>query len=331
MVDWLGLEIDFDKNLKNKIYESQRLSDYSKWINLLLDQREAYRCFCKTRKCEGKCESSSENTDSNKKSVIDNKDVTFIKFKSLPQKYSIHEIITGQEIAFNVEQPSEFNIFIRKNIEEFVFSPVFKRVVEDEIFKITHKFESKEKFDLERHHILTKYNKNLPRALLFKEKKYALLPDIKIMSNNPSKLTNYSISYLKEKQFLPETILNEAALLGWGLVDKETEFEKIKNKQNDHLLLDIANILNDFNINRVDPEKAVFYHSRLYYLNNKSMIRKFIKSDEKYRPGFVMEFKAIFKGNFKQYEKEISKWNEDFWQKIVELVIVFKILILALY
>ena len=155
IIDWLGLEVDFDKKLKKKIYESQRLLDYSKWINLLLDQRDAYRCFCKTRKCEGKCESSSENGDSNKKSLIDNKDITFIKFKSLPKEYSIQEIISGQEIAFKVDQAVEFNIFHRMNIEEFAFSPVFKRVVDDEIFKVTHKFENKKKFDYERHHILT--------------------------------------------------------------------------------------------------------------------------------------------------------------------------------
>ena len=122
--------------------------------------------------------------------------------------------------------------------------------------------------------------------------------------------------------------MNEVALLGWGLVDKETEYEKIKNKQNDHLLLNIANILNEFDIQRVEEDKAVFYYSRLYFLNNKSLIRKYIKSDEKYRPMFVNEFKTIFKRYFKGHEEEISRWNEDYWQKIIEIVIVSLIFIL---
>jgi hypothetical protein len=162
----------------------------------------------------------------------------------------------------------------------------------------------------------------LSRALLFKEKKYAMLPIIKIVNQNKEKLENFGVDYLKKKQFLPETILNEAALLGWSNIDKETRLEKMKKNENDYLLLDLYNIINEFDIKKIDAELAEFIYTRLYYINNKSLIKRFLKSNPNYRPLFMTEFKSIFRGYFKNYQDVISNWNEDYWQNILELVIV---------
>ena len=155
-IDWLGLEIDFDDKLRNKLFESQRQTDYTKWLNYLLDQREAYRCFCKTSKCNGKCDSSKENADYNNASVFENLEINFVKFKNNPNKYSIKDIINNEEIMFISEDIGPYNIFTRRNKDIFYFSSVYKRVIEDEIYKTTHKFEIKGKFNYEMHHILTK-------------------------------------------------------------------------------------------------------------------------------------------------------------------------------
>ena len=74
MIDWLGLEVSFDKSLKHKLYESQRENGYIKCLKLLIEQRDAYKCFCKTKKCEGKCDTFVENTDSSSSLFIENKD-----------------------------------------------------------------------------------------------------------------------------------------------------------------------------------------------------------------------------------------------------------------
>ena len=121
------------------------------------------------------------------------------------------------------------------------------------------------------------------RALNFDEKKYALLPRIKVNSVNKEKLSNLSIQYLRENKLLPETILNEAALLGWSVVNKEKELENMKKNKKDYIFLNIANVINEFDLKLVDDEHAVFIQSRLFFLNNKSLVRRYLQTDMKYR------------------------------------------------
>jgi glutamyl/glutaminyl-tRNA synthetase len=156
-IDWLGLEISFDKSLKNKLYESQRQQEYLKWLRLLLDQRDAYRCFCKTKTCEGKCETSVENSDSSSKMFTENKDISFIKYKVREKQITVHDIITSQNFELETKEDSHFNLYHRISPDEYFLSSTFKRVIDDEIFKVTHKFELKNKYNFKRHLILTKY------------------------------------------------------------------------------------------------------------------------------------------------------------------------------
>ena len=149
-----------------------------------------------------------------------------------------------------------------------------------------------------------------------------MLPVINIKTQNKEKLENYSIEYLRNKKFLPEAILNEAALLGWCNLDKEARLEKMRKNENDYLLLDMYNVGNEFDIKKIDDELADFYYNRIYFLNNKSLIRRYMKSNPKFKPMFLTEFKSIFKSNFLKYQDVMSNWNEDFWQKILEIVIV---------
>lgn len=127
-----------------------------------------------------------------------------------------------------------------------------------------------------------------------------MIPVIKVVNPNSEKLENFSVDYLKKKQFLPETLLNEAALLGWSNIDKETRLEKMKKNENDYLLLDMYNIINEFDIKKINAELAEFVYTRLYYINNKSLIKRFFKSNPAYKPMFLTEFKIIFRGFFKK-------------------------------
>jgi glutamyl/glutaminyl-tRNA synthetase len=138
-MDWLGISMDFDKKLKNKLFESQKTDDYMKWLKLLLEQRDAYLCFCKNYlKCEKNCSHSQENIDT--KNFHKNKDIIYVRFKNTEQVYKYHDYIDKEEKEFESNGLGDFILFKNFNNQ---FTDSFVRVVDDEIFKVTHIIEDK--------------------------------------------------------------------------------------------------------------------------------------------------------------------------------------------
>lgn len=139
-LDWLGIDFNFDTQFQNKIFESQRVEDYKKWLNLLVDQGEAYKCFCKNHaKCESNCENSAENKH-NDRNLLENKDVKFVRFKNSDKKYKYYDYMEAKHQEFESKELEDFILYKGFNNQ---FAECFKKVVDDDIFKVTHMIENK--------------------------------------------------------------------------------------------------------------------------------------------------------------------------------------------
>jgi len=77
-------------------------------------------------------------------------------------------------------------------------------------------------------------NAILTKHLLFSEKKYIELPEIKIKYWNKDDYQSVDIGYLKSRSIIPETLLNEALILGYTK-NPAKEFKELllKNKDKD--------------------------------------------------------------------------------------------------
>jgi len=157
---------------------------------------------------------------------------------------------------------------------------------------------------------------------MFKEKTYAMLPNIKIKSWNKEVLPDLNISSLNEKKFMAETVINEALLLGWNHLPMEEELKKLKANDKFKDLIAMESILTDFKFEDIQKEKAVFMWQRVFYLNNRMLQRKYLHSDKVHKKRVREDFKKVFGEYFIKYKHKIDLWEDDQWDRIMQITIV---------
>jgi glutamyl/glutaminyl-tRNA synthetase len=139
ILDWLDISLDFNDKFKNSIFETQRNDNYNKWLKYLIGQKDAYKCFCKSyKKCEKHCSDSRENIDS--EDFKDNKDVMYIRFKNQNRNYKYYDYMSYEDIEFDSSSMGDFLLY--KNFNG-LFLDSFKRVIDDDMYSVTHIIEEK--------------------------------------------------------------------------------------------------------------------------------------------------------------------------------------------
>ena len=218
--------------MKDSLFESQRRDEYLKYVRHLYSQKDAYKCFCKNyRKCEKECCNSNENKDYNIKkvdiSLEDNhNNYTFLRIKNPDKIFIAFDYMKNEDIEFESKSLGDFVLFKNYNKE---FSDAYKRVIDDNIYGITHLIDIKQNFNILKNEMLT-------RILLFKSKKYIGLPSIKIKHMAEKYYDNINISYLKNRTFTPEALINEAYLLGISKGPEKEYFDLINNNKDKDLI-----------------------------------------------------------------------------------------------
>lgn len=249
LLDWLGIDIDFKSELNNLLFESQRKEHYRKYINYLYGNKDAYKCFCRSyMKCEKHCYNSVENkdfnslsnnlfsdqeeqelekfdTENNENNLMTNPEsYNYIRLKSNDKKISCFDYMKNEDIKFNTNILGDFVLYNNYNRE---FTGTYKRTIDDSIFGITHVIENRNRINIMKNEVIT-------RRLLLNRKKYILLPEVKIKSSKNKYYENINIDYLKKRTFMPETLINEAYLLGFGKgPGKDYEEMALNNKKNE--------------------------------------------------------------------------------------------------
>ncbi|MCK4781467.1 glutamate--tRNA ligase [Candidatus Parcubacteria bacterium] len=250
---YLGIEMD------EKLYRQSERSDiYEKYIKKLLEQDNAYHCFClkeeleaqkqeqlsrgKPPKYNGKCRNLS------KKEIKENlkQEKSFvIRFKTPNEKIIFNDLIRG-----HVEFDSNLigDIVIAKNLSTPLYNLAV--VIDDFEMKISHIIRGEDHISNTPKQIL------LQRALGFPELKYAHLP--LILGPDRTKLSKRhgatAVSEYQKQGYLAEALINFIALLGWN---PGTEKE----------IFSMRALIKEFSLERVQKGGAVFNAKRLDWLN----------------------------------------------------------------
>lgn len=250
---WLGIEWD-----EGPYRQSERKEIYEKYLKKLLEEGKAYYCFCSEEELEvqrqeqmsrglpprynGKCaklspEEVERNLSEGKKSVI--------KFKILAKKIVFEDIIRGR-IEFDTGLMGD--ISIAKDLETPLYN--FAVVVDDFEMKISHVIRGEDLLPNTPVQIL------LQETLDFPQPHYAHLP--LILGPDKSKLSKrhgaVSLKEYKNEGYLPETLINFIAFLGW-------------NPGTEREIFSLASLVKEFLIERVQKGGAVFNIKRLDFLN----------------------------------------------------------------
>ena len=259
---WLGIEWSEGPDLDGPYgpyRQNKRKEIYSKYLKKILEEDKAYYCFCSEEELEaqrqyqlsigeaprysGKCatlpkEVVDKYLAEGKKSVI--------RFRIPARKVEFEDLIRGK---IEIDASLMGDIVIAKDL----FTPLynFACVVDDYEMKISHVIRGE-------YHI-----SNTPKQILLQEAlglanklKYAHLP--LILGPDRTKLSKRhgatSVSEYKRQGYLPETLINFIAFLGW-------------NPGTEREIYSMASLIKEFSLEAVQKSGAIFNIKRLDFLN----------------------------------------------------------------
>jgi len=305
---WLGIEADESPERGGEYgpyRQSERLASYKKYAAQLLSAGKAFYCFHSNKELEEEKERLLQTQrpplhlceyrtlDPQEAEILkDVKPNYVIRFKTPAGRKIIFQDIIRGEISFVSDLLGDFSIAKRLDVPLYNFAVV----VDDEEMKISHVIRGEDHLSNTPKQLL------LIEALGFRVPQYAHLP--LILGPDRSKLSKRhgatSIGEYRRLGYLPETLVNFMALLGW-------------NSGNDRELFTMDDLVKEFSLEKVQKSGAVFDITKLDWMNGEYIRTKPLpKLLELVKP-FLKESGLLPSPNSK------FKFPEDYIEKILAL------------
>lgn len=320
---WLGLDWD------GEIYrQSERTEIYKKYLFQLLEEGNAYYCFCTPEELEeerqaqlsqglppkysGKCRKISKREAEEK---IKAGERYVIRFKMPGGKIEFEDLIRGR-VEFDAELIGDF--VIAKNLEHPLYN--FAVVVDDYEMKITHVIRGED------HISNTPKQIAIQKVLGFNGLIYAHLPLLLAPGGQKlsKRLIQNSVLDYKKNGYLPEAMFNFLLLLGWHpkedkeIVSREEAVKtfSLKRVQKSGAVLneEKLNWYNAYYIRNIDEEKLLKYVEDFIppkWKKNKKLLVGALKI-EKNRMKKLTDFKELagFFFELPEYSGELLIWKD---------------------
>ncbi|MCL5986956.1 MAG: glutamate--tRNA ligase [Actinobacteria bacterium] len=230
---WLGLHWDEGPEVGGQFgpyYQSQRTEIYKKYASILLENRNAYRCFCMPQELEAmreeqKTKGATQGYDgrcltlsSAEVSHRVNGGIPFtIRLKCGAGKLVVDDLIHGK-ITFTKESYSDFIILRSDGSPTYNFTAA----IDDWSMQITHVIRGDDHLSNTPKQIMIYY------ALDATPPQFGHIP--MILGSDGKRLSKRhgatSVESYQQDGYLAEAMLNYLSLLGWSYDDKTTFFSK---------------------------------------------------------------------------------------------------------
>ncbi|MFA5210935.1 MAG: glutamate--tRNA ligase [Patescibacteria group bacterium] len=269
-LNWAGLEIDegvvFDNQGKinqkgdcGPYIQSERLEIYHKYIDQLINQGDAYYCFCDKNRLEelrkeqelnkkptgydGHCRNL--NIEEAKKRIAQGEKYV-VRMKMPKTGETILEDLVRGQIVFKNEISDDQVILKEDGFPTYHLAVV----VDDHLMGITHVIRGEEWLSsVPKHITLYKmFNWELPQ---FAHLPLLLNPDKSKLSKRQG---DVAVEDYTKKGYLPEALINFAAFLGW-------------NPGTDQEIFSLEELIKSFDFKKVNKSGAVFNLEKLDWLN----------------------------------------------------------------
>ena len=250
---WLGINWD-----EGPYYQSKRLDIYRKYVQELIDKQMAYYCYCNPQDLEREKKaaykskedwqydrrclhlSESEREEKEKKKVP-----KVVRFLVPDGSVTYHDLI-HKEITREAKDIEDLVIMRSNGVPTYNLACV----VDDHEMGISHVIRAVDHITNTPKQIL------LFKALGLAVPEYAHLP--LILGKDKSKLSKRhgaaSLMEYEKQGYLPEAMFNYLALLGWSPGD-------------DREIMNTEEIIESFDIERINPSNAVFDEQKLEWVN----------------------------------------------------------------
>ncbi len=259
---WLGLDWDEGPDVGGNYgpyYQSQRVELYRKAAERLVAQGDAYYCYCSSERLEEMRKGQAQRKQSlgydrhcrnltpQERAKKESEGVTpVVRFKvPLEGKTQFNDMIYG-DIVFEHVTIDDFVLLKSDGYPTYHLA----NVIDDNAMAISHVIRAEEWISSTPRHLL------LYQALGLNPPHYVHHP--MILGPDRAKLSkrhgSVSILDYREQGYLPETMLNFLALIGWSLDDRT----EIMSRQE---------LINYFSLERIGSSGAVFNREKLEWMN----------------------------------------------------------------
>ena len=258
---WLGLQWDEGPEIGGPLgpyYQSQRMEIYKEYASILLENRNAYRCFCtpqnlETMRDEQKANGLAQGYDgrcltlsSAEVSRRVNGGIPFtIRLKCGAGKLVVDDLIHGK-ITFTKESYSDFIILRSDGSPTYNFTAT----IDDWLMQITHVIRGDD------HLSNTPKQAMIYYALGATPPQFGHIP--MILGSDGKRLSKRhgatSVESYRQDGYLAEAMLNYLSLLGWSYDDKTTFFSR-------------AELIEKFSLSKVSKNPAIFDLAKLDWMN----------------------------------------------------------------
>jgi len=296
---WLELNWDEGPEVGGKYgpyFQSQRFNIYKDYAYRLIKEKKAYFCYCtpeelkqrrkrmqeegKPPRYDGRCR---ELSFKERERLEKEGRKPAIRFKVLEEgTTSVRDLLRG-EVTFENKLLGDFIILKSDGTPTYNFA----NVVDDFLMKITHIIRGDDHLSNTPRQILLYQAFNFPIPI------YAHIP--MILGKDGTKLSKRhgatSISYYREKGYLPWAMVNYLALLGWSTPESQQFFSP-------------KELIEKFTLERVGKSSAVFDPQKLEWMNGE-YIRKI--EPKKLASLFVpyLRKKGLIEGEISSQTKEM--------------------------
>lgn len=311
-LEWGGIKIDegvkygenkevIEEGEYGPYFQSKRLEIYQKYIKQLLDSGHAYHCFCTAERLESVRKKQQENKEAPK---YDKYCATLSKEEveqkiAAGEQYVIRMNVPRGECVFFHDEVYGKIVFKSDDIDDQVLIKSdgfptyhFAVVVDDHLMKISHIVRGEDWLPSAPKHAL------LYQFLGWKMPVLVHVPNV--LNENRKKLSkrqgDVTVEDFQKKGYLPETMVNFLALLGWNPKTEQEEFS-------------LKELVGIFDISGLHKAGAVFDYKKLDWMNS-----IYIKKRS------IAELKELTKEYFDVYfrEKGLEK-NDILVEKIIKI------------
>lgn len=245
---WLDLASD-----EQPIFQTSRFDRYKHYIDLLLKEDKAYKCYCNKKRLERMREAQAQNKekpryDGHCRHLASTQPVDqpfVVRFKN-PEAGDVvfNDLILG-EIKFSNQELDDLIIARTDGSPTYNFTVV----VDDMEMAITHVIRGND------HVNNTPRQINMFLALNYPAPQYAHVP--MILGEDGKKLSKRhgaeSVTDYEQEGYLPEALLNYLVRLGWSHGDQE--------------IFSLSEMISAFDLTKVSKSPAMFNTEKLQWLN----------------------------------------------------------------
>jgi len=260
---WLGFNWDEGPEVDGPYkpyYQSMRLPFYQEQIQKLLQTGKAYHCFCTAEELAERREKTmaeGRNWRYDRKCIrfsptevetrLSQRVSSVIRFLIPEGKTTFIDMLRG-DVTFNNTELDDFVLLKSDGMPTYNFACV----VDDALMKITHVIRGDDHISNTPRQVL------LYKALGFPVPQYAHIP--MILGKDKTRLSKRhgspSVTYYRDKGYLPEAMVNYLARLSWASGEEEKE---IFTRQE---------IIERFSLDQVSKHSAVFDLDKLNWMNS---------------------------------------------------------------